>query len=109
MQPPTVVKLQRKRNKIIQDCDIYIGRQLNRGGWKLKKSKWANPFTISAKYSREEALKKYKEYVLSSPELLKSLIELSGKRLGCWCHNGTKNPPCHGDVLIELFNEMINH
>ena len=30
------------------------------------------------------------------------LSELKGKRLGCWC----KPAPCHGDVLVELIEEM---
>jgi hypothetical protein len=77
--------------------DIYIGRG----------SKWGCPYTIIkdrptlAKEivdSKEEALSKYKEYVLNSPELMESLDELDGKVLGCFC----KPEPCHGDVLLEL-------
>ena len=77
--------------------DIYIGRG----------SKWGCPYTIIkdrptlAKEivdSKEEALSKYKEYVLNSPELMGSLDELDGKTLGCFC----KPEPCHGDVLLEL-------
>lgn len=30
------------------------------------------------------------------------LLELKGKRLGCWC----KPAPCHGDVLVELIEEL---
>ena len=77
--------------------DIYIGRG----------STWGCPYTIIkdrptlAKEivdSKEEALSKYKEYVLNSPELMGSLDELDGKTLGCFC----KPEPCHGDVLLEL-------
>lgn len=77
--------------------DIYIGRG----------SKWGCPYTIIkdrptlAKEivgSKEEALSKYKEYVLGSPELLDSLDELEGKTLGCFC----KPEKCHGDILLEL-------
>jgi hypothetical protein len=77
--------------------DIYIGRG----------SKWGCPYTIIkdrptlAKEivdSKEEALSKYKEYVLNSPELMENLDELDGKVLGCFC----KPEPCHGDVLLEL-------
>jgi hypothetical protein len=77
--------------------DIYIGRG----------SKWGCPYTIIkdrptlAKEivdSKEEALSKYKEYVLNSPELMGNLDELDGKTLGCFC----KPEPCHGDVLLEL-------
>lgn len=77
--------------------DVYIGRG----------SKWGCPYTVIkdrptlAKEivdSKEEALAKYKEYVLASPELMNSLDELEGKTLGCFC----KPDLCHGDVLLEL-------
>ena len=80
--------------------DIYIGRG----------SKWGCPFTIIkdrptlAKEivdSKEEALSKYKEYLLASPELMDSLDELEGKTLGCFC----KPEKCHGDVLLELLTQ----
>lgn len=79
------------------ECDVYIGRP----------SKWGNPYThlkdskTLAKYvvgSRQEAIDKYREWILTQPELLKDLQELKGKVLGCWC----KPKECHGDVLIEL-------
>ncbi len=80
--------------------DIYIGRG----------SKWGCPYTIikdrptlatEIVESKEEALSKYKEYVLNSPELMDSLDELEGKTLGCFC----KPEKCHGDVLLELLSK----
>lgn len=80
--------------------DVYIGRG----------SKWGCPFTTikdrptlakEVVSSKEEALAKYKEYVLASPELMESLHELEGKTLGCFC----KPDKCHGDVLLELLTE----
>lgn len=77
--------------------DVYIGRG----------SKWGCPYTIikdrptlakEIVNSKEEALSKYKEYVLNSPELMENLDELDGKVLGCFC----KPELCHGDVLLEL-------
>jgi len=73
-------------------------------------SKWGNPFThIKDKQtlaefvvgSREEAIAKYREYILASPELMDSLDELDGKTISCFC------PPksCHGDVLMELLSQ----
>ena len=41
-----LVKLKRSKGIIVQDCDIYIGRSMNMGGWKLPQSKYANQFTI---------------------------------------------------------------
>lgn len=72
-------------------------------------SKWGNPYThikdrnTLAKHvvkSREEAIQSYRKWILDQPELLRSLHELKGKRLGCFC----KKSPCHGDVLVELIN-----
>lgn len=73
--------------------DVYIGRP----------SKWGNPFSAD-EYGRAEAIKKYKEYILSTTELLYSLHELDGKTLGCYC----KPLACHGDVLIELRQQQIS-
>jgi hypothetical protein len=92
--PTTLVNL----NK--EPYDVYIGRG----------SKWGCPYTIIkdrptlAKEivdTKEEALSKYKEYVLSSPELMESLDELEGKVLGCFC----KPEKCHGDILLELLTQ----
>lgn len=85
-----------------EDYDIYIGRP----------SKWGNPFThlnktTKAKFkvkTREEAIKKYEEWILNQPELLKDLHELKGKTLGCWC----KPKSCHGDILVELIENKYN-
>lgn len=80
--------------------DIYIGRG----------SKWGCPFTTIKNRptlakeivdSKEEALAKYKEYVLASPELMEALDELEGKILGCFC----KPEKCHGDILLELLGQ----
>lgn len=80
--------------------DVYIGRG----------SKWGCPFTVikdrptlakEIVETKEEALSKYKEYVLSSPELMESLDELEGKVLGCFC----KPEKCHGDILLELLSQ----
>lgn len=98
----TVVKLKRSKEKIIQNCDIYIGRRCNRGGWNLSQSKWANPFTIKNCGSIEIAIEKYRNYILQNKKLLESLPELKGKILGCWC----KPNKCHGDVLIELIENF---
>lgn len=72
--------------------DVYIGRGLG--------FKWGNPFTIGKDGTRAEVIEKYREWILTQPELLSQLGELKGKVLGCWC-----SPlPCHGDVLVELID-----
>ena len=72
----------------ISHFDVYIGRP----------GKWGNPFIIGKDGTRDEVLAKYREWVLSRSDLLASLEELRGKRLGCFCWP----EPCHGDILIEL-------
>ena len=79
--------------------DIYIGRP----------SIWGNPYThvtlesTLAKFkvsSREEAVEKYREWILSreGAHIRTQLYKLKGKVLACWC----KPKACHGDVIIEL-------
>lgn len=88
-------------NKYKESYDVYIGRG----------SKWGNPFTHIADKktkadfivaSRDEAIESYRDWILNQPQLLKGLHELKGKTLGCFC----KPKRCHGDVLVELVNEL---
>ena len=100
---PTVVHLRRSKGKIVQDCDVYIGRVCNMGGWRLSQSKWHNPYSVK-KYGRDGALDRYKKYIESNQNYLRDdLHELAGKRLGCWC----KPSRCHGDILRELFAKEV--
>ena len=92
-------------NVRIDKYDIYIGRP----------SIWGNPYSHKegtlAEFkvkNRKEAIEKYKEYILSKPELLEKLPELEGKILGCHCKQPNKHVPCHGDVLIDLLNIKVN-
>lgn len=102
---PVVVRIKRCKGKIVQDCDIYIGRKCFMGGWKLEESKWHNPFKLDLDdENRRKCLLKYETYIRGNSELMNCLYELSGKKLGCWCHP----KPCHGDVLIKLYNEKYN-
>lgn len=74
--------------------DVYIGRRIHQ----FPDSIWGNPYVIGRDGTREEAIAKYREYILGKPELLAQLETLRGKRLGCWC----SPQKCHGDVLVEL-------
>ncbi len=103
MNEITVVCLKRKNGKIVQDCDIYIGRKINMGGWNLPQSKWANPYKIKDIESIDKCLQLYEEYIRSNKILMMSLSELQGKTLGCWC----KPKKCHGDILIKLLKELV--
>jgi hypothetical protein len=94
----TVVHICRKHGQIVQDCDVYIGRACNRGGWDLPQSKWHNPFTVN-QYG-DQAIVLYEQYIRAVP-FIDEIEELRGKRLGCWCRPN----PCHGDILVKILNE----
>ena len=83
-------------NRNTELYDVYIGRP----------SKWGNPFKPTNKtlQARLIAILRYEEYIIDCPELLASLSELKGKRLGCYC----KPKPCHGDVLVELVERFVS-
>lgn len=71
-----------------EKADVYIGRP----------SKWGNPFVSGRDGDRKEVIDKYRSYIMNNYELLNSLEELRGKKLGCFC----KPLACHGDVLVDL-------
>ena len=77
--------------------DVYIG-----GPGKGEDGYFGNfaaPLLYSGKMTREECLDIYRRYfafrVKTDPEFRRRLLELRGKRLGCFC-----SPlPCHGSVI----------
>jgi hypothetical protein len=69
---------------------VFIGRP----------SCWGNPFKIGVDGDRDEVIRKYKDWILTQPDLLARLPELKDKRLGCYCFPER----CHGDVLVELLS-----
>jgi hypothetical protein len=79
--------------------DVYIGRGADPKTGEV--GKWGNPFFIGRDGTRKEVIQKYKEWIVNQPELMNSISELKGKRLGCWCGNKL----CHGDVLAELVDK----
>ncbi len=86
--PPSTRVVHYKR----EPCDIYIGRP----------SKWGNPFHVGPDGTRQEVIAKYRAWIAQQPKLMKALPELEGKTLGCWC----KPEACHGDVLVELVEQL---
>ena len=50
--------------------------------------------------TRDEAVAKYRGYLLHDPSLIEALFELRGRDLVSWCAPCA----CHGDVPIELAN-----
>ncbi len=92
---PVVVNV--KRGDV---CDVYIGRP-RRG---FPANPWGNKFLIPRDGDRAEVIRKYRDWIVTQPDLMARLPELRGKRLGCWC----APLDCHGDVLADLvdrFNE----
>lgn len=107
---PTVVCLKRKGGVVVQDSDVYIGREVTRGGWSLVRSKWYNPYKVTKKLAANmgedainEVVAKYETRIRETPALWDSLGELRGKTLGCWC----VPKPCHGNVLVKLYRERF--
>ena len=102
--PPTVTHLKKQGGNIIQNCDIYIGNAVRNSSWDLEESKWCDPFHQRWDLSLKERRKKYRGYVTSKPELMRSLSELRGKMLGCLCQSPRS---CHGHVLVELVRKAF--
>ena len=84
----------------LEPFDVYVGRP----------SLFGNPFSHKsdtlAKYrvkTPEEAVEKYREWVIGIPPITSMIPGLKGKVLGCWCKT-KRNPdaPCHGDVLAVM-------
>ena len=97
-----VVRIRRSRGEVVQDCDVYIGGAVQRGGWELAVSPWNNPFNKWNSGSSEAACRQYEIYLRRDrPDLMARIPELDGKILGCWC----KPKICHGDVLMKLLEE----
>jgi hypothetical protein len=108
-----VIRLRRRKTgKKVIKCDVYIGQQMNMGGWQLSKSVFANPYKIDGKIipNAMYATAMYWDW-LHRPEqshLLRSIPDkLKGKSLGCWCK---KDPtyPCHGDVLAYIADGVMS-
>ena len=101
-------------NWISDKDNVYIGRDMSHYVAGAVGSVWENPFVVAKtgtkyktnikRYTLDESLIKYCQYIESNPTLLARLHELNGKTLGCWC----KPNRCHGDVLMELVNKHCN-
>jgi len=88
--------------------NIYIGRGrivfIDKKRFPEKDSIWANPYKVK-KNELSKVINDYEIYIRSKlekdPKLVKELLKLRGKNLGCWC----KPSDCHGDVLVKLIQE----
>lgn len=89
--------------------NVYIGRRgivfVDGERYPKHDSVWANPYKIDRLNTRISVINKYRHYILNKLDRgeisYDELLELKGKKLGCWCKD-TEYIPCHGDVLVDL-------
>ncbi len=74
-------------------------------------TKFGNPFRleeVGGHYTRKESVEAYREWfkekIRSDPEFRKSVEDLKGETLGCWC----KPKQCHGDVILEYLRGQMD-
>jgi hypothetical protein len=97
-------------NYKVPEGAVYVGRAMPQ--YKLKESKWANPFKIGKEYqgkvlTRELAIEAFENWLLYSDkgiELLKDIGELKDKDLICWCSPSL----CHADILLREASKSEN-
>lgn len=76
-----------------EPCEVYCGRAC--AGWPA--SPWANRHRLEHESDRARVIAEFEKDLDANPVLLCRLVELRGKRLGCWC----APKPCHCDVLAR--------
>jgi len=91
MEKTTVVNIYKDRN-----FDEYIGR-----AGKGQDGYFGNPFKTD---DRQYNIKMFRAYfrarMKSDPVFKSRVMELKGKKLGCFC----KPLACHGDIIAEFLN-----
>lgn len=86
-----VARVFSRRSSGVPADAVYVGRP----------TPFGNPFVIGRDGSREQVVARYREWLLSQPELLARVRhELRNKDLVCWC----APLACHADVLLEVAN-----
>ena len=103
---PTLVHLKREHGEVVQGCQVYIGNAIDNSSWRLKQSKWHNPFHNKWDVDAKTRMKMYRDYIISNPNLQHDLPSLKGKVLGCLCKDMST---CHGNVLIDLVKCRTEH
>lgn len=87
----TPIVLNRKKSGL-PEKSVYIGRP----------SLFGNPFIEGIDGTRDEVINQFEQYILSKPHLIEfGRKHYKGRNLVCWC----KPKPCHGDILLKLFND----
>lgn len=73
------------------DCDIYVGRRTRFGRFKSAEGYFGNPHK-----SVEEYEAYFYDRIARDPEFKRRVLELRGKRIGCWC---VPDHQCHAEVI----------
>jgi hypothetical protein len=82
----------------------YVGRVCRRSKHAAARagSIWGNPF--------HGDLERYRDYILSRPDLVALLPTLRGRTLGCWCCDSTPSEEpdrvCHAEILCDLVDAL---
>lgn len=106
MPPTRHVQLKRKGGKVVNPYDVTVTRAVQRGGWDLPASPFANPFSVaSCGGSNEVACAKFEQHLDSRPDLLAQLPKLRGLRLGCFCAESERF--CHAKILARRADESV--
>lgn len=64
-----------------------------------RRTEFGNPYAVGVHGTREEVIERFREHLLSRPELMRRARErLRGRRLACHC----APEACHADVLAWL-------
>lgn len=100
-ESPDVVCLKGRETKALKDDEVYCGPRLPLSGWDLPASIWKNPYT-NKKFTDDESLAMYEEYLKKDADLMAHLPELKGKKLACFC----KYPRCHAHVIAKYVAEL---
>lgn len=81
--------------------DVYVGRT----GLGFT-SEFGNPYRLYKDGTREEIIEKFRTYfykkINADEEFRKKVLELQGKKLGCWC----APHPCHADIVAKYLNHL---
>lgn len=78
--------------------DVYIGR-----AGKGKDGYWGNPHSGPDKEANIKLFRTYfYDRIKTDEEFRNKLLQLRGKKLGCFC----APKPCHGDVIVEYLNSL---
>jgi hypothetical protein len=84
-------KVWNERDKNMPVGTVYVGRP----------TLFGNPFYIGRDGNREQVVEKFRQMIVSTPELKEmAQRQLKGRDLSCWC----APKACHADVLLEIAN-----